>query len=170
MQLFFRQYSSTISILNQLSPYFSLLALRLALGWEFGEAGYEKLHGNNWFSELTFPFPFNLLPASASWEIAKWFEILGATALILGIAARFFSISLFILTIVAIATVHWPEHWSSLSELLQGYRFVDEAGDGYGNYKLPFMYLVMLIPLIFSGSGKLSIDYIILKYIIETKK
>jgi putative oxidoreductase len=68
-----------------------------------------------------------------------------------------------ILTIVAIASVHWPEQWNTLSELFTGYRIIDEAGDGLGNYKLPLIFIVMLLPLIFSGAGKLSLDYLIKK-------
>lgn len=84
-------------------------------------------------------------------------------ALAFGLATRFFSISLIILTIVAIASVHWPENWVTLNELVKGYRIVDENGDGFGNYKLPMIYLVMLLPLLFGGAGKLSIDYLISK-------
>jgi len=156
-------YLKTTSILNEISAYLSPLVLRVMLAWEFGEAGFEKLHGENWFAEIVFPFPLNLVSADFSWNLALTFEIVGAFALLLGFATRFFSVSLFILTIVAIATVHWPEHWSTLSELLTGYRIIDEAGDGFGNYKLPLMYMVMLIPLIFGGAGKLSLDHIMTK-------
>ena len=72
--------------------------------------------------------------------LATFFEILGAFALAFGVATRFFSLSLIILTVVAIAAVHWPEHWSSLSELFKGYRIIDENEDGFGNYKLPLLY------------------------------
>jgi putative oxidoreductase len=137
------------------------LFLRLLLAWEFGESGFEKLHGTNWFADLTFPFPFNLLTPDISWGISTFFEIVGAFALAFGFATRFFSLSLMILTIVAISTVHWPEHFSNLSELLKGYRIVDENGDGFGNYKLPLIYLVMFLPLLLSGAGKLSIDHLI---------
>ncbi|HEY0841904.1 DoxX family protein [Methylotenera sp.] len=157
----YRLYASTIGYLNQLSESIPSLFLRLVLAYEFGEAGFEKLHGTNWFVDVTFPFPFSLIPPEINWQIATYFELLGAIALLLGVATRFFSISLIILTIVAIATVHWPAQWMSLNDLWAGYRIVDEAGDGFGNYKLPLIYVVMFSPLLFGGAGKLSVDYLI---------
>ena len=150
---------AVVSKLNAFNTWLPQLALRLLLAWEFGESGFEKLHGTNWFADLTFPFPFNLLPASVSWNISIFFEIFGAFALVIGLFTRFFSISLIILTIVAIASVHWPEHFSSLSELLKGYRIIDEDGDGFGNYKLPLMYIILFLPLLFGGAGRASVDY-----------
>jgi putative oxidoreductase len=157
-------YQTIIARLNQLGEWLPQLLLRLLLAWEFGEAGFEKLHGSNWFADISFPFPFNLLPPDISWGVATWFEIIGAFALALGVATRFFSLSLIILTIVAIASVHWPAQWSTLSELFTGYRITDKAGDGFGNYKLPLILLVMLLPLLFSGAGKLSVDYRLWKF------
>jgi putative oxidoreductase len=154
-------YKAAINQLNNLADFIPQLFLRLLLAWEFGESGFEKLHGTNWFADLTFPFPFNLLPPDISWAISTCFEIVGAFALLFGFATRFFSISLMILTIVAISAVHWPEHWNSISELLKGYRIIDEDGDGFGNYKLPLIYLVMFLPLFFGGAGKFSLDYLI---------
>lgn len=139
------------------------LLLRLILAWEFGEAGYEKLMGSNWFADVSFPFPFSLLPPDVSWQIATWFELGGAVLLVLGLATRFVSLSLVILTIVAIAAVHWPAEWHSLSQLLTGYRIIDETGDGLGNYKLPLLYIVMFLPLLFRGAGSLSLDYLLVR-------
>ena len=156
-----RYYLCALNLLDRLAPVLPPLLLRLVLAWEFGEAGYEKLTGTNWFADLQFPFPFDLLPADVSWQIATWFELGGAVALLLGLATRFFSVSLIVLTVVAIASVHWPEHWSTLAELAKGYRIVDEEGDGFGNYKLPLLFIVMLLPLLFAGPGKLSLDHVI---------
>lgn len=137
------------------APGFAPLSLRLLLAYEFGEAGLEKLHGDNWFADLTFPFPVNLLPVDLSWTMAAGLEIIAPALLILGLATRFFSMALMFLTVVAIAAVHWPAQWHSLAELWQGYAITDE---GYGNYKLPLMYLLMLASLTLSGGGSLSVD------------
>ena len=151
--------------LESLGTWLPSLFLRLILAWEFGEAGFEKLNGSNWFANLTFPFPFNLLPPDISWGIATFFEIVGAFVLALGLATRFFSISLLILTIVAISAVHWPDSWNTVSELLKGYRISDPEQDGFGNYKLPLIYILMLIPLVLNGAGKLSVDHLIKKFV-----
>ena len=156
-----QSYKKAISYLDIFADSLPQLLLRLILAWEFGKAGLEKLHGTNWFADITFPFPFNLLPPDISWHIATFFEIAGAAALVIGLATRFFSISLIILTIVAIAAVHWPQHWNTLDELVTGFRIVDEANDGFGNYELPLLFIVMLLPLLFGGAGKLSMDYVL---------
>ena len=129
--------------------------LRLLLAYEFGEAGLEKLHGENWFADLKFPFPVDLLPADVSWTMATGMEIIAPIALVLGLATRFFSLALILLTVVAIAAVHWPAEWHSLAELWKGYAITDQ---GYGNFKLPLIYLMLLGSLLLSGSGRLSLD------------
>lgn len=144
--------------LEKIGSWLPQLILRFLLAWEFGEAGFEKLHGTNWFANLSFPFPFYLLPPDVSWKLSMFFEIVGAFALALGLATRFFTISLIILTIVAIASVHWPSHWNTLTELATGYRINDKLGDGFGNYKLPLIYIIMFLPLLFNGAGKASLD------------
>lgn len=161
MHLITLYYFHAISTLEKLAPVIPPLFLRLLLAWEFGEAGYEKLTGTNWFDQITFPFPFSLLPASFSWQISTWFELVGAAALLLGLATRFFTASLMMLTVVAIAAVHWPAEWNTIGQLLTGYRVIDEDGDGFGNYKLPVIFLIMFLPLLFSGAGKLSLDHLI---------
>jgi putative oxidoreductase len=137
-----------------------LLGLRAVLGWEFWEAGIQKYQGSNWFGSVqeSFPFPFNLIPVELSWLLATWFEIVGAIALWLGIATRFFAFALLFLTCVATAAVHWPEAWSSLGELWQGYAV---SNKGFGNFKLPLLFAVMLLPLALSGAGALSLDQLL---------
>ncbi|QVL45600.1 MAG: DoxX family protein [Methylophilaceae bacterium] len=155
-----RVYRSIVGLLEQFNAWLPPLFLRLILAWEFGEAGFEKLHGENWFANLTFPFPFNLLPSEFSWHLSTLFEIVGAFALALGLATRFFTVSLIVLTVVAIAAVHWPESWNTIAELWKGYAITNK---GFGNYKLPLLYLIMLLPLLFGGAGKLSLDYLLFR-------
>jgi len=149
---------------NTLHEFFSPLVLRLILAWEFYEAGKEKLYGENWFQHILndFPFPFNIIDPDISWAMATWFELIGAFALLLGLATRYVTVSLIVLTVVATVAVHVPaEGWSSFSDMLLGYSISDK---GFGNYKLPLLYLIMFIPLLLSGPGKLSIDHLIQRY------
>jgi putative oxidoreductase len=132
--------------------------MRLVMGWEFWESGLEKLRGENWFASIQsdFPFPFNVVPADLSWTIATGFELVGAVLLWLGLGTRFVAFSLLVLTFVATAAVHWPDTVAMWSDLLKGYAISDQ---GYGNYKLPLLFVVMLLPLVFNGAGRLSLDH-----------
>lgn len=131
--------------LDGTGAYFSLLGLRLFIAWEFWESGMTKLHGENWFSEIQgdFPFPFNVIPTDISWFIATWTELLGALAMVLGLGTRFAAFAMIVLDVVAWVSVH--------------------AGNGYNvcdnGWKLPLIYLLMLLALFFSGPGKLSLDH-----------
>jgi putative oxidoreductase len=82
-------------------------------------------------------------------------ELLGAIALLIGLGTRLSALVLIVVTVVATAAVHWPADWSSLSELAQGYAITNK---GHGNFKLPLIYLVALLPLLLQGAGKLSVD------------
>jgi putative oxidoreductase len=146
--------------LDRIGSWLPQLALRALIGWEFLEAGIEKLRGENWFADVAdkFPFPFSVLPPDVSWFLATWTEVLGGICIWLGLATRFWAAGLLILTIVAIAGVHWPAEWSSLSELWKGYAITDR---GYGNFKLPLLFIAMLLPLLFTGAGRLSLDELI---------
>lgn len=143
--------------LDAVGRWLSPLALRALLAWEFFESGREKLGGQNWFADLEgrFPFPFSTLPASLNWQLATWLELVGAVMLLLGLATRSVAYIFWVLTLVAIAAVHWPDQWNSLGELWQGYAITDQ---GYGNFKLPLLFLAMLLPLILNGGGALSLD------------
>lgn len=138
-------YTVLTTALNQMGQYVGLLGLRLLLAWEFWESGVMKYTGENWFADIQgdFPFPFNVVPVDLSWFLATWSELLGAIALVIGLGTRFFSVSLIILTIVAWASVHAD----------YGYNVCNNG------YKLPLMYLVMFVPLLFNGAGKLSLDH-----------
>ncbi|MET0230752.1 MAG: DoxX family protein [Rhodanobacteraceae bacterium] len=144
------------------------LILRLIMGWEFWESGTEKLHGDNWFADIQsrFPFPFDVIPSGASWTIATWFELAGAVMLWLGLGTRVFAFILLFLTFVATAAVHWPSMLTMWSDLAKGYAITDM---GHGNFKLPLLFVVMLLPLVFSGGGKLSLDYLVSRLVNRTR-
>jgi putative oxidoreductase len=146
--------------LDGLSPWLAPLGLRLLLAYEFGEAGLEKLRGENWFGgvQSKFPFPFNHVDPELSWWLATWAELGAAALLVVGLFTRFAAYSLLMLTFVATAAVHWPSEWSSLAQLWQGYAI---RNTGAGNFKLPLMFVLMLLPLVLGGAGRLSLDALI---------
>ena len=139
-------WCSIVSLLNTLHVWLSPLGLRLLLAYEYWGAGFGKFNGENWFADIQdkFFFPFNLLPAELSWQLATWSEMIGAIALLVGLGTRFFSFSLIVVTLVAWAAVH--------------------AGNGYNvcdnGWQLPLFYLILFLPLALGGAGKLSLDHL----------
>ncbi len=136
-----------LGLLDDTGAWLPNLAIRLLLAYEFWEAGWMKLHGENWFAGIRqqFPFPFNVVPVEISWQLATWTELIGPVLLVVGLGTRFASAALAILTVVAWVSVH--------------------AGNGYNvcdnGYQLPLMYLVLFGPLLFQGAGRLSADFLI---------
>lgn len=160
-------YDGLTSRLRVSGDYVWPLALRLILSWEFWESGITKLHGENWFAQIPwadwqkgFSFPFDQISTNLNWSLATWGELVFAVMLLLGLFTRFAAISLVVVTGVATAAVHWPADWGSLAELWNGY--VITAKDA-GNFKLPLIFVVMLLPLVFHGAGRLSIDHLLIK-------
>jgi len=131
--------------LNGLGLYLAPLSLRLFLAWEFWESAHMKITGSNWFHEIQdqFPFPFNVVPPEISWGMATLFETVGAFALLVGLATRYFGVALLVLDLVAWYAVH--------------------AGHGYNvcdnGWKMPLIFALMLVPLILRGAGRLSLDH-----------
>ena len=140
-------WSRLTGMLDVAGHWLAPLGLRLFLAKEFWDSGVEKFYGENWFADIQdkFIFPFNLLPPDFSWWLSTWVELIGAWALVFGLGTRIISTKLMILTIVAWAAVH--------------------ADNGYNvcnnGYKLPLIYLLMFLPLVFGGPGKLSLDHLI---------
>jgi putative oxidoreductase len=156
------QVKATSGYLNRLGLWLADVPLRLFLAWEFFEAGIEKWNGENWFAQIqsNFPLPFNLLPVNLNWQLSMWAELIAPVLILLGLGTRLASLVLIVLTIVATAAAHWPAEWSTLSELAMGYSI---SNKGYGNYKLPLIYMVGLFFLLLKGSGQLSLDALLRK-------
>jgi putative oxidoreductase len=132
---------------NAAGDYISMLVLRLFIAWEFWESGIVKFNGDNWFTDIqdAFPFPFNIIPTEISWFISTWTEIVGAIAIAVGLATRFTVVSFIVLDIVAWVSVHSDNGYNVCSN----------------GFKLPLMYLIILVPLLLTGPGKASIDALI---------
>ena len=160
-------YDNTTARLRASGEYVWPLALRMIMFWEFWESGVMKYKGKNWFADIPwadwqqgFPWPFTLISAELNWFLATWGELLLSVMILLGLFTRFAAISLVIITVVATAAVHWPGEWSGLSELWNGYVITSK---GAGNFKLPLLFVLLLLPLVFHGGGKLSLDRVLLK-------
>jgi putative oxidoreductase len=163
----FDTYDNLTARLRTAGDYLWPLVLRLLLFWEFWESGMTKLRGANWFAEIPwaewqkgFPWPFSAIPTELNWLAATWGELVFAVMLLFGLFTRFAALSLVVITAVATAAVHWPADWSSLGSLWEGYVITANGG---GNFKLPLLFVAMLLPLVFYGSGKVSFDHLLLK-------
>jgi putative oxidoreductase len=160
-------YDGLTARLRTAGEYVWPLALRLILCWEFWESGSTKFRGQNWFADIPwadwqkgFPWPFSQASADLNWLLASWGELVLAFLLLFGLFTRFAAISLIVITMVATAAVHWPADWSSLAGLWEGYVI---TARGAGNFKLPLLFLILLLPLVFHGGGKLSLDRLLLR-------
>ncbi|MBY6205047.1 HvfX family Cu-binding RiPP maturation protein [Halomonas denitrificans] len=156
-------YDRLTDRLRSAGDWVAPLGLRLLLGYEFLSAGLRKAGVEGvpgWFADKGFPPPFDWFPAGMNWAMVTWIEVLAAIALMLGLLTRFFAFSLFVVTTIAIVSTHWPSDWNSLSELWKGYAV---SNDGFGNYRIPLLFMAMLLPLVFMGGGKLSLDHALVK-------
>ena len=162
MDMLVKLKNRIVGVLDPAGEWVALLPIRLLMAYEFGKAGMMKFNGKNWFANYQddFLFPFNVVPVELSWFMATWAEILGGICLFFGLFTRFWAFSLIIVSIVAISGVHWPDDWNSLAELWKGYAITNK---GFGNYRVPLLFIAMLLPLLFRGAGKLSLDSLLAK-------
>lgn len=129
------------------------LLLRLWLAQEFLLAAWTKFGAGfappEWFSQLHFLPPLNLLPAQFNWLSVMGLEALLGAALLVGLCTRLAALGLAGITVVAIQSVHFDLGWAGWNQL------DSDAGQGF---KLPLMMLVMLFGLVAGGPGALSLD------------
>lgn len=162
------------------------LALRLYLVPVFWMAGNSKLGSFDstvqWFGNpdwgLGLPFPWLLA------FLATWTELLGAIALLVGLAVRWIAVPLMFTMIVAAATVHWEYGWQAIADPDAPFanERVEELADKrdrarsilreHGNYswltanstapivilnngiEFAATYFIMLLTLFFTGAGR----------------
>ena len=184
---------------TQIVDFLGPLGLRLYLVPVFWVAGTNKLDGMenviNWFGNpdwgLGLPFPTLL-----AW-LAVGAEVLGAVALLLGLATRWFAVPLMVTMLVAAFKVHWKNGWQAIADaqspfppedIAAAVERLDRAKDilrEHGNYdwltqsgnfvisnngiEWAVTYFVMLLALFFSGAGKLSLDHLVAKKLDDAK-
>ena len=131
-------------------PQVLLLAMRVIWGWQFFEAGKGKL-GNlggtaEFFAKLHIPLPhLNAFMAAST-------ECFGGMLLLLGLGGRLVALPLTITMVVAYLTTELPVE--RFTQLLNA---------------TPFMFLVTSVIVLCFGPGKLSIDYLISRFVIKNK-
>jgi putative oxidoreductase len=139
-------YRRYVNVLNKLKD-FPLLFLRLILSYGFYEPAKNKWADINaiaeWFQGM------GIFAPKLNAYLAATTEMAGVFMLALGIGTRFISFLLIVTMLVAIKTVHWEHGFAS-----------HENG-----YEIPLYYILMLLTLMCFGSGKISLDNYIKKYV-----
>jgi putative oxidoreductase len=138
-------------------PAWSVLPLRLIVGYGFMIHGYSKLmNGPERFiaalQALHVP-----APTVMGW-LTIWFELVGGAAILAGAFVTMTSIPLAAILLVAMFTVHLPYGFSSIK--LRG---VTAAGPQFGppGYEIDLLYLACLATLAISGPGPFALDTLI---------
>lgn len=139
-------YTRYVSVLNKLKDL-PLLFLRLILAYGFYEPAKNKWADINaiaeWFQGM------GIFAPKLNAYLAATTEMAGVFMLALGIGTRLISFPLIITMLVAIKTVHWANGFP--------------AGDN--GYEIPLYYILMLLTLLCFGSGKISLDHFVKKYL-----
>ena len=169
--------------------FFAALALRLYLAPIFWMAGTRKLNDMDstiaWFGNADWGLGLPL-PALLAW-LATLTEVLGALLLLIGLGVRWVSIPLMITMLVAGLAVHWQNGWLAIASgsglfttertieaterlsrakgILQEHGNIDWLTE-HGNFvvlnngvEFAATYFVMLLALLYLGSGKAGADY-----------
>jgi putative oxidoreductase len=166
-----RGYSTFASITSNLQSAVLVLC-RLAWGWKMVLSGYRHLNHVPdvvaYFTELHIPFPTLSVYVSASTELA------GGMLLVLGLATRLISVPLIFNFFVAILTGGSDK----VMQLLHGGQILSPARYTAGRLSgleaiidddaFPFLMISLL--LMAFGAGKVSIDYLIKRWVSPHRK
>ena len=171
------------------ADFLAPLALRLYLVPVFWMAGSNKLQSMAstiaWFGNPDWGLGLPL-PALLAW-LATLTEAIGAVLLLIGLGVRWISLPLMITMLVAAFAVHWQNGWLAIAEktgvfaterTVEATERLDRAKDilqEHGNYgwltehgnfvvlnngiEFAATYFVMLLALLYLGSGKAGVDY-----------
>jgi uncharacterized membrane protein YphA (DoxX/SURF4 family) len=162
------------------ADFLAPLALRLYLVPVFWMAGSNKLQSMEstiaWFGNPDWGLGLPL-PALLAW-LATLTEAFGAVLLLIGLGVRWISLPLMITMLVAAFAVHWQNGWLAIAEktgvfaterTVEATERLDRAKDilqEHGNFvvlnngiEFAATYFVMLLALLYLGSGKAGVDY-----------
>ena len=133
--------------------HFLLLAIRLYWGGSFFQGGLGKIDDipsvANFFETLSIPFPlYNAY-------FVSYLELIGGAFLVFGLLTRFTAILLAFNMLVALLLAHW--------DAVKG-AFADPQNL---IVQTPFNYLLACLILFAFGPGKISLDYLIGRYIFK---
>lgn len=139
MKKVFSTYETFLNKLTDLPP----LMLRLILAYGFYKPAKYKVTDfsgtASWFESLGIPMPLLNAYLSGITEMA------GVILLTIGFKTRYISLPMIITMLVAIFTVHIDHGFNA-------------AKNGY---EIPFYYIIMLITLMITGSGRFSVDHLL---------
>lgn len=124
---------------------FGHLTIRFWLAYVFFAAGILKLE--SWVSTVylfTYEYQVPLLPPEIAAGISTFVEIVWPALLILGLGGRFMYVVLFVYNIVCI--ISYPVFFTP---------------DGYAGLQQHINWGLLIMMLMFYGSGKFSVDYLI---------
>src|SRR5215813_13598376 len=134
------------------------LLLRLILGFGFAAHGWAKLsRGPDCFGEILshigVPFPHIM-----AWATTLT-ELLGGVLLILGAFVIPISFPLIIVMLTALFTVHFQYGYSTIK-----LKAITPGGAQFGppGYEMNLLYIIGLLVLVFGGSGRFSVDNLLL--------
>jgi putative oxidoreductase len=142
------------------------LLLRLVLGFGFAAHGWSKLsqgpaHFGEILSHIGVPFPY-----VTAW-VSTFIELLGGVSVMLGAFVIPVSLPLIIMLLTAMFTVHFQYGFLTIK-----LKAVTAAGAQFGppGYELNLLYITGLLVLVLGGSGRFSVDNLLLSKFKPTQK
>jgi len=137
-----KYYSTYVNLLTKIKDV-QILLIRLVLAYGFYGPAIMKAKDvssiTEWFGGMGIPFP------AINAYLATITEVVGVILLALGLGTRIIAIPLIIVMLVAIASVH----------IGNGFNASDNG------FEIPLYYILMLLSLLVSGGGRISVDYLI---------
>ena len=138
------------------APSWAVTVVRVTLGVIFFAHGAQKVFG--WFGGYGLRGTTEYLmaagiPRPVAYAVC-FFELLGGSGLLLGLATRLAALAVMVVMVGAIAKVHWPNGFFVNWELT--------PGKGHG-FEANLAFLAMAAACALAGGGALSIDALLVR-------